>query len=76
MGLAIRAVCNVSFVSADYAECWGHRDRISISTFNAGFSERLDGLPGGVYLVGANPIRVKLRKSQNKRGNCFCADRR
>jgi hypothetical protein len=51
MGLAIRAVSNVSFVSADYAECWGHGDRISISTFNAGFSERLDGLPGGVYLI-------------------------
>ena len=56
MGLAIRAVSNVSFVSADYAECWGHRDRISISTFNAGFSERLDAIRGGVYLVGGSEI--------------------
>ncbi|MBF6611608.1 MAG: hypothetical protein IVW55_00585 [Chloroflexi bacterium] len=56
MGLAIRAVSKVSFVSAGYAESWGHGDHISISTFNAGFSERLDGLRGGVYLIRGSEL--------------------
>lgn len=54
MGLAIRAVSRVSFISPDHAERCGHDDRISISTCNAGFSEHLDGLRGGVYLVGGS----------------------
>src|SRR3954462_5237802 len=58
MGLAIRAASRVSFISVDYAESWGHGDRISISKFNAGTYGHLDGLRGGVYLVGGTEFAV------------------